>query len=150
MRKIDEIFVLLEEYTRRGEAVSAQAVSQELGMDRTNVSRHLNQLCQEKRAIKLRGRPVGYQSVNQSAKHSTAEDKGAIYESQLDLIIGAKESLSGVIQQAKAAMLYPPKGLHTLIFGETGVGKSMFAEAMHRFACESGMRCARVGVIPRP
>ena len=41
------------------------------------------------------------------------------------------------IQQAKAAIFYPPKGLHTLILGETGVGKSMFAEAMYRFAKES-------------
>lgn len=41
------------------------------------------------------------------------------------------------IQQAKAAILYPPRGLHTLILGETGVGKSMFAEAMYNFAIES-------------
>ncbi|TDX37572.1 sigma 54 modulation protein [Halanaerobium congolense] len=40
------------------------------------------------------------------------------------------------MQQAKAAILYPPNGLHTLLLGETGVGKSMFAELMYNFAVE--------------
>jgi transcriptional regulator with AAA-type ATPase domain len=39
-------------------------------------------------------------------------------------IIGRGESMKSVIMQAKAAMLYPPKGLHTMIYGEPGVGKS--------------------------
>ena len=46
-------------------------------------------------------------------------------------------SLKMPIQQAKAAILYPPRGLHTLILGETGVGKSLFAEMMYNFAKES-------------
>ncbi|KFN90945.1 NtrC family transcriptional regulator [Tetragenococcus muriaticus PMC-11-5] len=33
-------------------------------------------------------------------------------------------------------MLYPPKGLHTIIFGQTGTGKSMFAECMYQFAIQ--------------
>lgn len=52
-------------------------------------------------------------------------------------MIGADLSLNVPIQQAKAAILYPPNGLHTLILGETGVGKSMFAELMYNFAKES-------------
>ncbi len=43
------------------------------------------------------------------------------------------------IQQAKAAILYPPNGLHTLILGKTGTGKSLFAECMYQFARESEM-----------
>jgi len=54
-------------------------------------------------------------------------------------MVGAEQSLQIPIQQAKAAMLYPPRGLHTLILGETGVGKSMFAELMYEFARESGV-----------
>lgn len=53
-------------------------------------------------------------------------------------LIGAKGSLYPVIEQAKAAVLYPPRGLHTLIVGGTGVGKSELAEAMYRFAVETG------------
>src|SRR5690606_9899895 len=36
-----------------------------------------------------------------------------------------------------AAILYPPRGLHTIIFGETGTGKSVFARSMYEFALES-------------
>lgn len=52
--------------------------------------------------------------------------------------VGAEQSLKKCIDQAKAAMLYPPKGLHTLIIGDTGTGKSYFAEAMYDFAVETG------------
>lgn len=55
-----------------------------------------------------------------------------------DSIIGADGSLKTQIQQAKAAVLYPPHGLHTLIIVPSGVGKSILAEAMYRFAVESG------------
>ncbi|MCF6461447.1 AAA family ATPase [Clostridium sp. Cult3] len=55
----------------------------------------------------------------------------------LDRMVGATQSLAMPIQKAKAAIMYPPKGLHTLLLGETGVGKSMFAELMYRFAVES-------------
>lgn len=48
-------------------------------------------------------------------------------------IIGSQRSLSMQVEQAKAAAMYPPIGLHTLIVGETGVGKSILAEAMYKF-----------------
>ena len=48
-------------------------------------------------------------------------------------IIGADGSLKQVVKLAKAAALYPPYGLHTLIVGETGVGKSQLVEGMHQF-----------------
>ena len=53
-------------------------------------------------------------------------------------LIGEDGSLEIQIQQAKAAVLYPPNGLHCLILGETGVGKSELAEAMYKFSVESG------------
>lgn len=49
-------------------------------------------------------------------------------------IIGSQGSLKPHVQQAKAAILYPPHGLHTLIYGPSGAGKNELAEAMHRFA----------------
>lgn len=48
-------------------------------------------------------------------------------------IIGSQRSLNMQVEQAKAAAMYPPIGLHTLIVGETGVGKSILAEAMYKF-----------------
>lgn len=53
-------------------------------------------------------------------------------------LIGGNGSLEMQIQQAKAAVLYPPNGLHCLILGETGVGKSELAECMYKFSIESG------------
>lgn len=52
-------------------------------------------------------------------------------------LIGASGSLKAQVELAKAAILYPSNGLHTLIYGATGVGKSQMAECMYRFAIES-------------
>ncbi|HEY0757523.1 MAG TPA: sigma 54-interacting transcriptional regulator [Ktedonobacteraceae bacterium] len=60
---------------------------------------------------------------------------GAIATS-FDTLIGSEEGLKVAIQQAKAAMLYPPRGLHTLLSGPSGVGKTTFARLMHAFAVE--------------
>ncbi len=49
--------------------------------------------------------------------------------------IGYDGSLKNQISRAQAAILYPPKGLHCLIYGPSGVGKSHLAELMHNFAC---------------
>jgi len=49
-------------------------------------------------------------------------------------IVGYEGSLAPQIQLAKAAILYPPKGLHTLIIGPSGSGKNELAEAMFCFA----------------
>jgi len=59
-------------------------------------------------------------------------------EETFEELIGYNGSLKLQIQQAKAAVLYPPHGLHTLIIGPTGTGKSMLAEAMYRFAIKCG------------
>lgn len=54
-------------------------------------------------------------------------------------MIGAQGTLKSAILQAQAAVLYPPTGLHTLLFGPTGVGKSRMAEAMYHFAVEQNV-----------
>ncbi|WP_169833037.1 sigma 54-interacting transcriptional regulator [Geosporobacter ferrireducens] len=51
-------------------------------------------------------------------------------------IVGYDKSLKTQIMQAKAAVMYPPMGLHTLIVGDTGVGKSQLAEAMYYYAID--------------
>jgi hypothetical protein len=54
------------------------------------------------------------------------------------LLIGFDGSLKTQVEQAKAAILYPPSSLHTLITGPTGVGKSLFASVMFNYACFVG------------
>lgn len=48
--------------------------------------------------------------------------------------IGYDGSLKNQISKAKAAIMYPPHGLHTLVYGPSGVGKSYLAELMHTYA----------------
>ena len=60
---------------------------------------------------------------------------GAIVTS-FETLIGSSDGLKVAVQQAKAAMLYPPRGLHTLLCGPSGVGKTTLARLMHAFALE--------------
>jgi transcriptional regulator with AAA-type ATPase domain/transcriptional regulatory protein LevR len=62
---------------------------------------------------------------------------GAVVTS-FETLIGGSDGLKVAIQQAKAAMLYPPRGLHTLLHGPSGVGKTTFARLMHGFALDLG------------
>ena len=57
-----------------------------------------------------------------------------------DELIGFDGSLKSKVELSRAAILYPPNGLHTLIYGQTGVGKSELAECMYKFAIESGVK----------
>ena len=50
---------------------------------------------------------------------------------------GHDASLKQPIELAKAAILYPSDGLHTLLTGQTGESKTHFAETMHTFAMET-------------
>jgi len=59
--------------------------------------------------------------------------------SAFNTLIGEELSLSPMINQAKAAIVYPPNGLHTLLTGATGCGKSLFAKCMYDYAIKSGI-----------
>ncbi|MBT2156446.1 sigma 54-interacting transcriptional regulator [Clostridioides difficile] len=54
--------------------------------------------------------------------------------------MGKEHSLRPIIEKCKVAMLYPTNGLHTIIYGETGVGKSMIARYMYDYSIDSGIR----------
>lgn len=85
------------------------------------------------------------ESENQSARlaneqpvsdPAASQKQGKMTESFANLI-GFDKSMTYQVQQAIAAILYPPKGLDTLLIGETGVGKTTFANTMYQFALES-------------
>jgi len=83
---------------------------------------------------------VGNEDNKTSMKNlQTSETKREkFHEKIFDEVIGGDDSLKKQIRQAKAAILYPPNGLHTLILGPTGVGKTTFAEIMYKYAVEAG------------
>lgn len=68
------------------------------------------------------------------------EERSEENESGFKKLIGYRGSLKNKIDLAKAAILYPPNGLHTLIYGGTGVGKSELAECMYEFAVANNVK----------
>lgn len=76
---------------------------------------------------------------NDPNKYENQQTDTAV-SSAFDTLIGAFGSLKSKVELAKASILYPPNGLHTLIYGLTGVGKSELAECMYKFAIESGAK----------
>lgn len=133
MRMIDKVYnILLDLEIKNKSGVSAIEISKRLDLDRSTISRYLNLLYKEKKINKIGGRPVLYRSITKNTVIPFTT-KTTISNS-LDKLAGAKQSLSMPIEKAKAAIIYPPKGLHTLLLGETGVGKSLFAEQMYEYA----------------
>lgn len=113
------------------EGIDTKSLSEIANMSRANLSHELNELCKEGKLIKSTGRPVLY---------FLASPKKSNNDSQLDLLSKNNISLKPAIEQAKASILYPPKGMNCLILGETGVGKSMFASLMHNYAIEMNVK----------
>ena len=102
-----------------------------LDLVRSNVSKELNVLVREGLLVKSKGRPVRYQLQGQgkSPKQVVAPKQAekqvggqdvAQSDDVFEKIIGRKGSLKTQVEQAKAALLYPPHGLNVLITGPTG------------------------------
>ncbi|TFZ39488.1 hypothetical protein E4100_08315 [Soehngenia longivitae] len=139
MSRIDEVFETLTYLEKeKGEGVSATDIASILETDRSNISRYLNILYRKGKLEKIDGRTVLYKSKTDSNKKIYNRNVHLIdTNNSLDKMVGVNQSLNVPIQKAKATIMYPPRGLHTLLLGETGVGKSMFAELMYQFAIES-------------
>ncbi|GAA0182064.1 sigma 54-interacting transcriptional regulator [Clostridium sediminicola] len=71
--------------------------------------------------------------INTSSYEKTSPQSLKQQNDSFESIIGHDESLAASIKLAKAAVLYPPKGLNTLIIGKSGVGKSLLAKTMFEF-----------------
>lgn len=79
-------------------------------------------------------------SSNTFKEYIKREERAEEDESGFKKLIGYRGSLKNKIDLAKAAILYPPNGLHTLIYGGTGVGKSELAECMYEFAVANNVK----------
>ncbi|MBB6697243.1 sigma 54-interacting transcriptional regulator [Clostridium algidicarnis] len=132
----DEIFKFIEDSVDANKkGLSAGEIAKKLNLQRSNVSSILNELHRDGLLLKIKGKPVIY------TLDSTIKSQGALIKenANFNMLIGNDKSLEKCIQQAKASMLYPPKGLHTLILGPSGVGKTMFAELMYKFGVENNL-----------
>lgn len=162
MKRIDRIYQQLEEkcdalkkdQLLEREGFSADDLADDLDMLRNNVSLELNNLVRLGKVIKIKKRPVLYiprdtvkknygyiidqtiLDISSLKELYLAREKADIGEDEdpFSLLIGSDGSLKKLTGQAKAAVVYPPRGLHTLILGPTGSGKTLFAHMMHSYA----------------
>lgn len=160
MKRIDKIYsymvVQSKEFLlkdiKSGRGFSAGVIAEHLDMMRNNVSLELNNLLRADKIIKIKGRPVLFLDREivekllgfklqpgpievENFNEFIADDKTEEGEKNpFDSLIGYNTSLRTHIEQAKAAVLYPPNGLNTLIVGPTGVGKTLFANMMYKYA----------------
>lgn len=136
MNNREQILELIKHETKQGaNGVYTGEISQKLNIQRSNVSLILNELYKEGILLKINHKPVLYM-LNKDRRVHTNSDT---YKISLDTILGSAKTLKKCIQQAKAAILYPPSGLHTIIVGPSGAGKTMFAELMYKYAIESNI-----------
>jgi transcriptional regulatory protein LevR/transcriptional regulator with AAA-type ATPase domain len=142
MSRIDEVLEFLKREVSNNhncKSLSAEYIARTLGYSRCNVSNDLNRLCEQDKVIKMKGRPVLYsiKRIEMNEHHRTkTENFNGQNKDVFTRIIGMEGSLRVEIEKAKAAVLYPPFGLTTMILGPTGVGKTMLARFMYEYAIE--------------
>lgn len=122
-----------------GKGVSAAEVASQLGLWQDEASRLLAGMVKSGLLRAEGRRPILYSPAAEHEKAAeetgkvAAEVKKAAAEPPFSSMIGYNGSLEYQIQAASAAVSYPPNGIHTLIIGKTGVGKSMLAAEMARY-----------------
>lgn len=132
------------------ECLTSTSIASALGMSRNLISQYLNEYVSDDLVVKTNTRPVYFydKKVLEANYHvcfdevifSSIEDlqKSLIKQKEnydFHKLIGCYDSLHHAVEQCKAAISYPPKGLPLLIHGPTGTGKSMIAQLMYEYAC---------------
>lgn len=134
--------------------IDAQEVEKTLNIIRNNASTILNDLLKNDKLIKINSRPVTFipKDILLNLDIPDLEKKNNIFSPEkfkrilktitnynekkdpFTRLIGHNNSLLNQVEQAKTAIMYPPYGLHMLILGESGVGKTTFASAIYEYA----------------
>lgn len=125
--RIDDVYEKLKQLSAHG-GISANEIADTMNISRSNVSHDLNKLVQQGRARKKRGKPVLFH---------VEQKKIALLEPHKDILgnfLKHNPSLKIAVEQARATVLYPSSGMNMLILGETGVGKSLFADIIVSYA----------------
>lgn len=118
---------LLSQANEFENGVSTSELAKILSFQRSNMSSILNQLVEEKRLVKINGRPVLYKLPEEGL---TLDEPNVFHQ-----VIGyTSGSMKNNIELAKASMLYPSKSLSVLLVGDSGTGRDYFAKSMFQFA----------------
>lgn len=105
-------------YENESRGATTSDISKTLQMQRTNVSKLLNELCAEGLVEKdSTNYPVIYRRTKM----------GKSREAQIfETLIGYDGSLKRAVHLAKSAVLYPKKSLNMLLLAKHGTGKDLF------------------------
>ena len=135
--------------------ITAYEVSKELSISRALASQYLNELTKEGAVIKINSRPVyfldrktleethgvrlsfdSYLSISELEQALAKGNKG---KHDFEKLIGSSSDLSYEVEQCKAAVKYPPRGLPILITGQNGTGKGFLASLTFEYAQNNGI-----------
>lgn len=136
--------------------IEASQIAALMQISRSAASRYLNELNRSGDMVKVNTRPVYFhlkRHLEDQYKKSVTQFSFSSYEElfhylrneeskkrdPFSIFIGAEGSMSAQIEQLKAAISYPPRGLPIMIAGETGVGKSNLARLTYEYALESNL-----------
>ncbi|MDU2994873.1 MAG: sigma 54-interacting transcriptional regulator, partial [Clostridium sp.] len=143
--------------------ISSLDIVEKLSILRNNASSDLNKLYKDGLLIKIKGKPTKYfdRERFENIFQILLEDQCLECSSLADLVpildysnekevsntnnldpfnklIGSNHSLAGIVKLGKSSILYP-NGLHTILLGESGVGKSLFAEIMYEYGVQNNV-----------
>lgn len=129
--------------------ITAKDIADHFNTYRSTVSTLLNTAVKNGLFIKIETRPVLFVPVDivkrelhvplDQSVYTPEEIRDLFFKKEQEgtdsfsIMIGYDGSQSLQIKQAQSAILYPPKGLHTLITGESGTGKMLFAHTMYDY-----------------
>ncbi len=171
MLRSDKIYECVREFTENlvksdlfdAEGADAESVAEQTGIERSNVSRELNQLWKNGRLIKFQGRPVFFLDYVTLKKEFPAqyipllipygkklsyylnEKKTSVsskmQNNSLGRIIGALGgSLSSTVDDVISSISYRNHSLPVLIKGEKGLRKRSFVNAIFDYARQHGIK----------
>ncbi|MCP0887429.1 sigma 54-interacting transcriptional regulator [Ligilactobacillus sp. WILCCON 0076] len=157
------------------QGTTTTAIASALKLARTNVSSDLNKLVRTERVLKVKSFPIRYLPVecvlkklkvqqllyfevanleelvtDSTEKRVVATNAIRSVKEKIDPLtemIGYSGSLKKATTQAKAAIMYPPHGLHMMLVGQTGVGKTYFANRIFAYAQYRGVFSNQVPFI---
>ena len=163
MKRIDKIYNYIKqrsnEYTKDDlksrKGIDAIEISEALKILRNNVNKELEELLSKGKIVRFNGNPEKYfgknrleemlgTSINEISLNledvfnMMSSKKNNIDNDPFEYLIGAETTLKNQIEKAKESILHLPKSLHTLIIGETGVGKTLFANKMYEYGKYKG------------
>lgn len=135
-----DLKIILSEYPNLSERKTTELmIDKGYNISRNIVARNIKELMSEGEIEEVNIEKIDDSSTDikgYTKNQNTNEED----ESGFKKLIGYRGSLKNKIDLAKAAILYPPNGLHTLIYGGTGVGKSELAECMYEFAVANNVK----------